>query len=130
MKTIDLRICLLDLLPDKKDEDGNPVPSATTKEMDRMVLRYIESAVISFHKGDDVGAASQRKIDRILDAVESAYDNADGKLSIKDELFADLQSMWEGRHFKAVGGAERKMIQRIDRRICPDAYKGDSAEEN
>jgi len=106
------------------DEDGAKV---TASKMQASVISMIEQAVVSSFDRP-VGAIEQRKVDRILDLLESTREG--GQLVINDKLFAELQTMWEGRKFKVAAGADRKLIQRIDRRLCPDAYKDHHDEAN
>ena len=114
MQTIDLAIDFRDLMSDK---EGAKV---TASKMQTSVVNMIEQAVVSSFD-EPAGAIEQRKVDRILDLLESTKEG--GKLIINDKLFAELQTMWEGRKFKIASGADRKLIQRIDRQLCPDAYK-------
>ena len=119
MKPIDLNVDITDLLPDDS--------SHSQEQCRALIFKTIEMAILSFHCEDRIGAVSQRKIDRILDAVESGMKD---KLVMSETLFFDFRKMWEGRKFKPAGGAERKMIQRIDRRICPEAYQADGAHQD
>lgn len=119
MQTIDLAIDFRDLMS-KEDAD-----KTEKTKMQEKVISIIEQAVVSSFAGT-VGAIEQRKVDRILDLLESTKEG--GKLIIDDKKFSDLQEMWEGRKFKIVAGADRKLMQRIDRRLCPDAYKTNDAE--
>lgn len=121
MQTIDLAIDFHDLM---SEQEG---AKATVSKMQTSVVNMIEQAVVSSFDGP-VGAIEQRKVDRIFDLLESTKEG--GKLVINDKLFAELQTMWEGRKFKVAAGADRKLIQRIDRRLCPDAYKDSHNEAN
>lgn len=120
MQTIDLAIDFRDLMSEEE------AAKTTTAKMRESVVNIIEQAVVSSF-GGPAGAIDQRRADRILDALESAKE---GKLVISDKRFSELQKMWEDRKFKVVGGWERKLIQRIDRRICPDACKGGDNEDS
>lgn len=69
-----------------------------------------------------INGVTQRKADRILDAIDASED---GKLIMPDKRGVLFQEMWTNRLGTAAGGANRKLMQMIDRRICPDAYKAD-----
>ena len=69
-----------------------------------------------------IKGVTQRKVDRILDAIEASED---GKITMPDKRVVLFQEMWENRLAAPAAGKNRKLVQRIDRRICPDAYKKD-----
>lgn len=128
MIPINIAIDYSDLLKDGKEKD-----EVTASTMLEHVKSIIESSVLSALEGVQLATkdgpqtfirgVTQRDADRILDAIENV--GADGMLVMPDKRMVKLQKLWENRLVAPAGGATRKLHQRIDRIICPDAYKKD-----
>lgn len=115
-----LAVDFSDLMDEEEKKD------ATAKTMLTTIKRIVEEGILSSLEDANVegrrfiNGATQRKSDRILDMLE---DSEDGKLMMSDKQTVMFQEMWTNRLVTASSGQRRKLIQRIDRRICPDVYK-------
>lgn len=124
MKTFDLSLDFSDLMDDAEKSETNK------KKMLDKVKQIVENAILSSQEDVQlptstgpksfIRGTTQRKLDRILDALE---DCEDGKLIMPDKRGVIFQEMWSNRLALPAAGGNRKLMQRIDRRICPDAYK-------
>ena len=130
MMTFDLAIDFSDLMDDKEKSE-----TSKTKMLERVKdivenssLSSLEDVQLQTASGAKsfIRGATQRKVDRILDALE---DCEDGKLIMPDKRGVVFQEMWTDRLAAPAAGKNRKLMQRIDRRICPDAYKGDGEDD-
>ncbi len=106
--------------------DEEEKKEATKKTMLLKVKEIIENSVLSSLEDANIGGRrfisglTQRKADRVLDALEASED---GVIVMPDKRMILLQEMWSNRLAAPAGGPNRKLMQRIDRIICPDAYK-------
>lgn len=122
MKTIDLNIDYSDLM------DEEELKNKTTAKMLANVKEIVENSVLSSLEDATlqgkryINGITQRRVDRVLDLIEASDD---GKITVDDKLLVIFQKMWEARLTLPAGGEHRKLVQRIDKRICPDAYKKD-----
>lgn len=126
MQTFDLSIDFADLMSEEEQKDN------TKEKMLDKIKEIVENAILSSLEDKSlqtpmgqksfVRGVTQRKVDRILDAIE---DSKDGKVIMPDKRAVVFQGMWTNRLAAPAGGSNRKLMQRIDRRICPDAYKVD-----
>lgn len=129
MITIDLNIDFSDLMNEEDKSETN-----TQKMLDKVkdiisyaILSSLEDVSIDTPKGPKsfIRGETQRRVDRLLDALE---DCEDGLLIMPDKRMEFLQEKWTNRLGRPVAGDLRKLYQRIDRRICSDAYKDDETE--
>lgn len=126
MMTFDLSIDFSDLMSDtEKSETNKELMLDKVKEIvENSILSSLEDVKIQTPTGPKsfIRGLTQRKVDRILDALE---DCEDGKLIMPSKRGELFQKMWTNRLAAPAAGGNRKLMQRIDRRICPDAYKKD-----
>lgn len=129
MITIDLNIDFSDLLSDtEKSETNKELMLDKVKDIiSYAILSSLEDVSIDTPKGPKsfIRGETQRRVDRLLDALE---DCEDGLLIMPDKRMEFLQEKWTNRLGRPVAGDLRKLYQRIDRRICSDAYKDDETE--
>ena len=131
MKTFNLAIDYSDLMGEKEKEKTNK-----TKMLDRVkeivensILSSLEDAQLATPEGPRsfIRGITQRKVDRILDQLD---DCEDGVLIMPNKRSKIFQEMWTNRLAAPAGGMNRKLMQRLDRIICPDAYKKDDDDDD
>lgn len=122
MQTVDLMVDYSDLMTEEERtaQDGK-LPAFMLSKIKEIVENSILSSMEDVSMGGKrfIHGYTQRKVDRILDQIE---DSKDGKLTMPDKRMAIFRDMWSNRLAGPAGGPNRKLMQRIDRRICPDAY--------
>lgn len=125
MKTFNIKIDYRDLL---SEEEANKI---TEKEMLEKVKEIVTTSILSGlsdHTGPEgrtfIRGSTARMADYFLDIVEASDD---GVVSVNDNRAAQFQELWTGRLQQPAIGWMRRLIQRIDRRICPDEYTSDKA---
>lgn len=129
MQTVDLNVDYSDLMTEeeRRAQDGK-MPAFMLGKIKEIVENSILSSLEDVLMGGKrfIRGVTQRKVDRILDQIE---DSEDGKLTMPDKRMAVFRDMWSNRLAGPAGGANRKLMQRIDRRICPDAYLNEDGDE-
>lgn len=122
MQTVDLNVDYSDLMSEEEraSQEGK-LPAFMLSKIKEIVENSILSSLEDVSMGDKrfIRGYTQRKVDRILDQIE---DSQDGKLTMPDKRMAIFRDMWSNRLAGPASGPNRKLMQRIDRRICPDAY--------
>lgn len=110
MKTLDLNIDLTGI----NIRDQNPID---------LVIAFMDVAVTSsFAKGNAGGISGkqQREINEVMGCLDR---HREGIAELKDEQWAALIGWWISRNMPPVTGADRRLSDRIDRKLCPDAFK-------
>lgn len=123
MMTFNLAIDFSDLMDDVQKSESSKVKMLDkVKEIiENSILSSLEDVQIQTPSGPKsfIRGLTQRKVDRILDQLD---DCEDGVLIMPDTRGKIFQEMWTNRLAAPAAGAHRKLIQRIDRMICPAAY--------
>ncbi len=124
MATFNLGIDYSDLMSEaeKKDNTKQKMLDRVKEIVENSILSSLEDVQLNTKEGPKsfIRGVTQRKVDRILDALE---DSEDGLLVMPDKRGVIFQDMWTNRLAGPAAGKNRKLMQRIDRIICPDAYK-------
>ena len=122
MKTFNIKIDYRDLLP---EEEANKITDAEMLDAVKEIIATSILSGLSDHSGPGgqiyIRGTTVRMADYFLDILDASED---GTMIVNDKRAEPFQELWTGRLQRPQVGYMRKLIQRIDRRICPDEYKG------
>lgn len=131
MQTFNLAIDYSDLMDEKERETTNngKMLENVKQIVENSILSSLEDVQLPTKDGPKrfIRGLTQRKVDRILDQLD---DCEDGILTMPPKRAKIFQEMWTDRLAGPAAGNHRKLMQRIDRVICPEAYKKDDDDDD